>query len=100
MKWPPGWKRKGMKRGRGKLEYKHMMKKRGRVRNDVTLMRLMNKSDSGEAKLPGNVQNKRNGSHQCTKGNGEMKDEAGPRQQSEKNWKTWKKGVTTQEEIQ
>ena len=48
MKWPPGWKRKGMKRGRGEPEYKHMMKKRGRVRKDVTLMRQMNKSDTGE----------------------------------------------------
>ena len=27
-----------------------------------------------------------------------MKNEAGPRQKSEKNGKTWKKGVTTQEE--
>ena len=26
-----------------------------------------------------------------------MNDEAGPRQQSEKNWRNWKKGVTTQE---
>ena len=57
MKWPPGWKRKGVKR-RGEPEYKHMMKKRGRVRKDVTLMRQMNKSDTGEAKLPGNVQKK------------------------------------------
>jgi len=52
MKWPPAWKRKGMKRGRGEPEYKHVMKKRGRVRKDVTLMRLMNKSDTREAKLP------------------------------------------------
>ena len=46
-----------MKRGRAEPEYKHMMK-RGRVRKDVTLIRQMNKSDTGEAKLPGNVQNK------------------------------------------
>ena len=46
------------------------------------------------------MEEERNGSHQFTKGNEEMKDEAGPRQKSEKNWKTWKKGVTTQEENQ
>ena len=36
------------------------------------------------------MEEERNGSHQCTKGNGEMKDEAGPRQQIEK--KTGKLG--------
>ena len=40
-----------MKRGRGEPEYKHMMK-RGRIRKDVTLIRQMNKPDTGEAKLP------------------------------------------------
>ena len=51
-------------------------------------MRQMNKSNTGEAKLPGNmlreVKEERNENHQRTEGNGEMEDEAGPRQQKEK----------------
>jgi hypothetical protein len=53
MKWPSGWKRGG----RGQPEYKQMME-RGIVRKDVRLMRQMNKSNIGEAKLPGNMQKK------------------------------------------
>ena len=35
-----------------------MMKKRGIVRKDVRLIRQMNKSNTGEIKLPGNIQRK------------------------------------------
>jgi len=34
------------------------MKKKGTVRKDVRLMKQMNKSNNGEAKLPGNMPKK------------------------------------------